>query len=231
MRLGPRFFSRHRLVDWAILITSLRNWVRIPFIHVTKDLRASLSGTGLFLQELLLYPQQIGAVFPSSKRLASVMANWLPPDPEDFVLELGPGTGVVTQALLDRGLREDRLIAIEMSARLADLLRERYPRACILTGNACNLDKLLHRHVREVEWVGSVISSLPLRAFPPDAVRTLAARIRGVLRPTGKWVQYSYYLGRAVPEATARFDLLATNVVWLNLPPARVNVYQKRAAH
>ena len=198
---------------------------------MTKDLRANLSATGLFLQELLLYPQQIGAVFPSSKRLASVMANWLPPEPEAYVLELGPGTGVVTQALLARGLREDRLIAIEMSPRLADLLRERFPRACILTGNACSLDKLLRRHSREVESVGAVISSLPLRAFPPEAVRTLVSRIRGVLRPNGKWVQYSYNLGRSLPDGAARFDLLATNVVWLNLPPARVNVYQKRSAH
>ena len=198
---------------------------------MTKSLRANLNSTGLFLQELLVSPQQIGAVFPSSKRLASAMADWLPADPEAYVLELGPGTGVVTQALLARGLREDRLIAIEMSARLAGLLRERFPRACILTGNACHLDKLLRRHAREVESIGAVISSLPLRAFPPEAVRTLAARIRAVLQPGGNWVQYSYYLGRNLPEATARFDLLATNVVWLNLPPARVNVYQKRQVH
>ncbi len=198
---------------------------------MTKELRANLNATGLFLQEVLLYPQQIGAVLPSSKHLASVMARWLPADPEAFVLELGPGTGAVTQAMLARGLREDRLIAIEMSARLAGLLRERFPRAQIITGNACHLDKLLRRHVRDVESVAAVISSLPLRVFTTEAAKSLAARIRTVLQPGGNWVQYSYHLGVRRHEATARFDLLATHVVWLNLPPARVNVYQKRAAH
>lgn len=198
---------------------------------MTKELRANLSATSLFLQEVLFYPQQIGAVLPSSKRLAAVMANWLPADPDAFVLELGPGTGAVTQAMLARGLREDRLIAIEMSARLASLLRERFPRAQILTGDACHLDKLLRRHAREVESVGAVVSSLPLRIFSSDAAKCLAARIRAILQPEGKWVQYTYHLAGGRHEATARFDLLASRVVWLNLPPARVHVYQKRAAH
>ncbi len=198
---------------------------------MTKDLRANLSATSLFLQELLLYPQQIGAVLPSSRHLSAVMARWLPPDPETFVLELGPGTGAVTQALLARGLREDRLIAIEKSPRLAGLLRERFPNSQIITGDACHLDKLLRRQARDVETVGAVISSLPLRMFSCEAAKGLAARIRTILQPEGKWVQYSYYLGNGRPEATARFDLLSTHFVWLNLPPARVNVYQKRSAH
>jgi phospholipid N-methyltransferase len=198
---------------------------------VTRELRANLSATSLFLQEVLLYPQQIGAVLPSSKHLAAAMANWLPADPDAYVLELGPGTGAVTQAMLARGLREDRLVAIEKSARLASLLRERFPCAQIITGDACHLDRLLRRQAREVESVGAVISSLPLRMFPLEAARSLAAKIRAVLQPEGKWVQYSYSLRQARHEATARFDLLATRVVWLNLPPARVNVYHKRPAH
>jgi phosphatidylethanolamine/phosphatidyl-N-methylethanolamine N-methyltransferase len=198
---------------------------------VTKDLRANLSATSLFLQELVLYPQQIGAVLPSSRHLAAVMARWLPADPEAYVLELGPGTGAVTQAMLARGLREDRLIAIEMSARLASLLRERFPRAQIITGDACQLDKLLRRHMREVESVGAIISSLPLRVFSPEAAKNLASKIRAVLHPEGRWVQYSYYLGNGRRDATARFELLNTKFVWLNLPPARVSVYRKRPAH
>lgn len=197
---------------------------------MTKEIRANLSATSLFLQELLLYPQQIGAVLPSSRHLAAVMARGLPADPEAYVLELGPGTGVVTQALLARGLREDRLVAIELSARMADLLRERFPRAQIIRGDACQLDKLLRRHVPGAESVGAVISSLPLRMFSPEAAKCLATKIRSALQPGGKWVQYSYYLGNGRPDATARFAHLSTHFVWLNLPPARVNVYQKPVA-
>lgn len=187
-------------------------------------------GTSLFVTEMLLYPQQIGAVLPSSRHLSTVMAAWLPADPNAYVLELGPGTGAVTRALLDRGLREDRLIAIEMSARMAQALRASFPKAHILTGDACNLDKLLRRHLREVACVGAVISSLPLRMFSPEAAKALSNRIRNILHPEGRWVQYSYWLGHGRREATAAFERCATRLVWRNVPPARVTVYRRKTA-
>lgn len=197
---------------------------------MTKQLRANLSATTLFLQEWLQCPQQIGAILPSSKNLASAMANWLPADPEAFVLELGPGTGVVTRALIERGLRQDRLVAIEQSSKLAGLLRERFPRAHIITGDACQLDQLLKKHVHGLSAVGAVISSLPLRNFPAEVAACLAAKIRGILRPGGKWVQYTYHLHSKRSKGTDAFELLASDVVWWNVPPARVCVYQKQVA-
>ena len=89
---------------------------------MAKKLIAALSDTTLFLQEWLANPQRTGSVVPSSRQLAAAMARWLPPDPESFVLELGPGTGAVTEALIKRGLREDRLVAIEHNPKLARLL-------------------------------------------------------------------------------------------------------------
>ncbi len=76
------------------------------------------------------------------------MARWLPRNPDSFVLELGPGTGAVTDALLKRGLREDRLIAIEKNPTLAKLLRKRFPQAQIITGDAWHMDTLLARTAR-----------------------------------------------------------------------------------
>jgi len=96
---------------------------------MAKRILAALNDTTLFLQEWLANPQRIGAVAPSSPKLAAAMARWLPADPESYVLELGPGTGAVTQALLDRGLREERLVAIENNPKLARLLRRRFPSA------------------------------------------------------------------------------------------------------
>jgi phosphatidylethanolamine/phosphatidyl-N-methylethanolamine N-methyltransferase len=191
--------------------------------RVTKQLRANLGATTLFLQECLRSPQQIGAILPSSKNLACAMANWLPLEPEAFVLELGPGT----RALLERGLRQDRLVAIEKSPRLAGLLRKRFPRAHIITGDAFQLDRLLNEYLHDLYFVGAVISSLPLRNFTPEDANTLARQIRAVLRPGGKWVQYSYNLGNGSPPGTTRFEFLASDVVWWNVPPARVSVYQK----
>jgi phosphatidylethanolamine/phosphatidyl-N-methylethanolamine N-methyltransferase len=201
-----------------------------PRNSVTKELRTQFSSVALFLQEWLQYPRQIGAILPSSRNLSGAMAYWLPPEPDEFVLELGPGTGSVTQALVERGLRQDRLVAIEKSPKLAGLLRERFPRAHIITGDALHLDQLLRKHVRQLAWVGAVISSLPLRNFAPADGESLAKKILAILRPDGRWVQYSYYLGNGRPQGTACFQMLASDVVWWNLPPARVSVYQKQGS-
>ena len=114
------------------------------------------------------------------------MAHWLPADPDSYVLELGPGTGAVTEALLKHGLREDRLVAIERNPKLARLLRENFPRAQIITGDAWQLDHLLRNRHEPIESVGAVISSLPLLNFPPAEAEALAQKIRTMLEPRGQ---------------------------------------------
>lgn len=194
---------------------------------LAKKLWTTLADTTLFMQAWLANPQGIGAVAPSSPRLANAMAQWLPTDPDSFVLELGPGTGAVTEALLQRGLRQEKLVAIEQDSNMARVLREKFPRAQIITGDAWKLDDLLRRRREPVEKVGAVISSLPLLNFPPAEAERLADKIRAVLEPRGKWVQFTYRIHRLRPRGTSSFQLRATKVVWFNLPPARVSVFQK----
>ena len=194
---------------------------------MAKRLLATLSDTTLFLQEWLANPRRTGSLVPSSRQLAAAMAHWLPASPESFVLELGPGTGIVTQALLKRGLREDRLVAIEHNPKLARLLQERFPRARILAGDAWHLDDLLRNHHKPIESVGAVISSLPLLNFSVEKAEALAQKIRDVLEPQGHWVQFTYRIHKLRPRGAASFKLHASKIVWLNLPPARVSVFRK----
>ncbi|HEV2318519.1 MAG TPA: methyltransferase domain-containing protein [Verrucomicrobiae bacterium] len=194
---------------------------------LAKRFLTSLTDTALFLQEWLANPQRMGAVAPSSRNLAEAMAQWLPSDPESYVLELGPGTGVVTEALLRRGLRQERLVAIEQNSNMTRVLREKFPRAQIITGDAWKLDDLLRRRREPIEKVGAVISSLPLLNFAPADAERLAEKIRGVLEPRGRWVQFTYRIHRLRPRGAASFRMRATKIVWFNLPPARVSVFQK----
>ena len=200
---------------------------RPPDPNVARQLLTNISAATLFIQECLQRPLQIGAIFPSSKNLSEAMAGWLPADPNEFVIELGPGTGSVTHAMLERGLRHDRLIAVEKSPKLSELLRERFPRICVITGDAEQLDKLVKKHLRRGQTVGAIISSLPLRIFTPEVAASIANKIHNALRPEGKWVQYSYNLSRQRQRGDGHFELVESDVVWRNLPPARLSVYQK----
>jgi phosphatidylethanolamine/phosphatidyl-N-methylethanolamine N-methyltransferase len=194
---------------------------------MAKKFIAALTDTTLFLQEWFANPQRTGSVAPSSRQLAAAMAHWLPANPDSFVLELGPGTGAVTDALIKRGLREDRLVAIERNPKMARLLREKFPRAQIINGDAWHLDHLLRSRREPIESVGAVISSLPLLNFPPEEAEALTQKIRSVLEPDGNWVQYSYHLGKKQVRGAASFKLRASKIVWLNFPPARVSVFKK----
>lgn len=194
---------------------------------MAKKIIAALTDSSLFLREWLANPQRTGAVTPSSPMLASAMARWLPRDPESYVLELGPGTGAVTGALLKRGLREDRLVAIDNNPKMVKLLRKRFPRAHIIAGDAWHLDELLRELPQSVSQVGAVISSLPLLNFPKDRADALARKIRDVLEPRGRWVQYSYQIVKDRSRGADDFRMVASKIVWWNLPPARVHVFQK----
>ena len=194
---------------------------------MARKIIATLSDSTVFIREWLANPQRTGAVAPSSPQLGAAMARWLPRNPESYVLELGPGTGAVTDALLKYGLREDRLIAIEKNAAMAKILRKRFPQANIITGDAWDLNTLIADQSRPVESVGAVISSLPLLNFPKEQADELAQKIRSVLEPRGRWVQYTYHILKDRSRGGEFFRLIASKIVWFNLPPARVSVYQK----
>jgi phosphatidylethanolamine/phosphatidyl-N-methylethanolamine N-methyltransferase len=194
---------------------------------MARKIIAALADSTVFLREWIANPQHTGSVMPSSPLLASAMARWLPRDPESYVLELGPGTGAVTDALLKRGLREDRLVAIENNPNLAKLLQKKYPRALIIAGDAWHLDTLLAGLPEPVKSVGAVISSLPLLNFSKEQAAGLAQKIRLILDPRGRWVQYSYHIIKDRSRGADDFRLVASKIVWWNFPPARVHVFQK----
>jgi len=119
------------------------------------------------------------------------------------------------------------LVAIEKSPTLAKLLCKRFHRSQILTGDAWDLDTLLAELPQPVKSVGAVISSLPLLNFPKEQADALAQKIRTILEPGGRWVQYSYHIVKDRSRGGEQFNLVSSKIVWLNLPPARVSVYQK----
>src|SRR3990167_4610617 len=87
----------------------------------------TIKPTCLFLQNLMLHPRQVGAIWPSSTWLAETIAKQVVADKNHYIVELGAGTGVITDALLKKGIPADKLIAIEYEPHFVKMLKEKFP--------------------------------------------------------------------------------------------------------
>src|ERR1044072_7769795 len=96
-----------------------------------------------FLRSWLERPLVTGAVTPSSRLLARTMASYVDPRVPGPVIELGPGTGPVTSALVRRGIAQDRLALVEYNPEFCTLLHRKFPKATIVEGDAYDLNRTL----------------------------------------------------------------------------------------
>lgn len=180
-----------------------------------------------FIRSWLKNPLKMGAVSPSSRVLGRRMAEAVPDAPaEGLVVELGPGTGVVTACLLEAGIAPDHLVCLEYSPEFCTLLRARFPRVHILQGDAYEPPASLVRLLRE-RPLRAVVSSLPLMTkAEPERARAVAGYL-DILPPGAPFIQFSYAL--APPVRAARVGAGTTVSPWIkrNLPPARVITYRR----
>ncbi|MES2054542.1 MAG: methyltransferase domain-containing protein [Pseudomonadota bacterium] len=145
------------------------------------------------------------------------------------VIELGPGTGPFTYALLERGVRERDLILVEFGAKFASLLRQRFPQARILEMDAAHLCSFADLKERSA---GAVVSGLGLSTMPQEKVAAILDGAFRFLRPEGAFFQITYHLRCPVPRAVLdRLDLEAFYIgrTFRNLPPASVYRIARRS--
>ena len=173
---------------------------------------------------MLSRPKHVGAIIPSSPTLGRVMARLVDPARPGPVLELGPGTGVITAALLARGIAPERLTAIEYDPELAGILAGRFPAVNIVQGDAFELARSLGS--RHPEPFAAIISGLPLLNFAVGQRRALIEGALARLAPGAPLVQFSYGLNAPVVPPPGH-GVHCAALVWANLPPARVWVYRK----
>jgi phosphatidylethanolamine/phosphatidyl-N-methylethanolamine N-methyltransferase len=179
-----------------------------------------------FLRGLLARPRTTGAISPSGTALTRAMANHVDPADGLPVIELGPGTGVVTKALLDRGVDAKRIIAIEYSPEFCRLIRQRFPGVTVIQGDAYDLDRTLGGRA---DRVSAVVSSLPLVARPlHDRIRLIEAGLAR-MAPGKPFIQFSYLVKGPVAGVPGRFTAEPSRWIWMNLPPARVWLYRRTA--
>ncbi len=182
-----------------------------------------------FLRSLMSSPHLTGAVAPSGRALARAMADAAGPPERGLVVELGPGTGPVTQALIDRGLDPLRLVMVEFNPEFCRLLRGRFPTARVIQGDAYDLPKTLAPLSREP--IAAFVSSLPLLTRPPAVRETLIGDAFALMGEGGVFVQFTYGLLSPIPRdmCEGRYAVSRGRPILANLPPARVWAYRLEA--
>lgn len=177
-----------------------------------------------FIRSWMEKPLRTGAVMPSGKALARVMARYVDPQSTGPVIELGPGTGPVTEALVQRGIDPSRLVLVEFNPDFCRLLRTRYPAATVVQGDAYRLRRLLESIVREP--AAAIVSGLPLVTKPPRTRLRLISDAMGLLDTNAPFIQFTYAMGPPIPKDLAAIKGEPSELIWRNLPPARVWVYR-----
>jgi phosphatidylethanolamine/phosphatidyl-N-methylethanolamine N-methyltransferase len=178
-----------------------------------------------FLRSWIEKPLHMGAVMPSGRLLARTMAQYVDVDSSGPVVELGPGTGAITNALIERGVDQKRLVLVEYNQGFCALLRDRYPHAKVVQGDAYRLRDSL-REVLDVP-ASAVVSGLPLVTKPMQTRLRLIRDAFQALAPGAPFVQFTYSVAPPIPRSLPGVSTEASERVWINLPPARVWVYRK----
>lgn len=183
-----------------------------------------------FFLQWLKNPLRTAAVAPSSAELAAAMVAELPDDVRR-VIELGGGTGAITDALLGAGIDDDDLLVLELNEELHAHLHVRYPKVRVVLGDARSLAQLAERN----GYLGdgradAIVSGLGLLSMPPDLQRDILDAAFACLRPGGVFVQFTYGPTAPVADMVAMelgLQVRRGDFVLRNMPPATVYVYTR----
>jgi phosphatidylethanolamine/phosphatidyl-N-methylethanolamine N-methyltransferase len=176
-----------------------------------------------FVRGLVTKPKTVGAIAPTSARMALKMASLIRPDSGLPVLELGPGTGVITKAILDAGVKPENIYSIEYSAGFIPGLKRRYPGVNFIQGDAFKIKEIAEE--LGIKQFDCVISALPLLNFPISQRMRLVVAALKLVELGRPLVQFSYGPRPPVPERSKNFIVNHMGTVLRNIPPARIWTY------
>lgn len=187
--------------------------------------RPNLDDEARFLKSWIERPLQTGSVIPSGRFLARAMASPVDPRGTGPVIELGPGTGPVTDALIAHGIAPERLVLVEYNPDFCVMLRRRYPGATVVQGDAYDLRHSLHGVLSRP--ADAVVSSLPLLTKPVAVRLRLFEDVMKLMEHRAPFVQFTYGVVPPIPPRAAGAIASGSQRIWLNLPPARVWTYRR----
>ena len=178
-----------------------------------------------FIRGMIATPRTVGAIMPTSTRMANRMASIIDTGSGLPVLELGPGTGVITKAILAKGVKPENLVSIEYSTDFVQHLRGKYPGVNFINGDAFNLEETLKDY--RGQKFDSVISGIPLLNFPMHQRVTLIESLLALLPAGRPVVQFSYGPISPVTARPDSYKIEHFDFIVRNIPPAQIWHYKK----
>ena len=177
----------------------------------------------LWFKNYIKHPLEIGAIFPTSKITSKLMASELDIKKDSIVVELGPGTGKITQAILDKGVNEKNLILVEINDQFSNALKIKYPKINIFSEDAVTFfEKFEERYKRKIDIIISAIPLVSLDKNNNDLLCDLAIKN---LSSKGKFIQITYFIKCSFSENIIKKLQLKKSLVGfslINIPPAFV---------
>ncbi|HVY56070.1 MAG TPA: methyltransferase domain-containing protein [Thermodesulfobacteriota bacterium] len=186
-----------------------------------------------FFTQFIINPARTGAVLPSGDKLCEYMTDLAGLDGVSTVIELGSGTGVITEKIMRKKAENTTFFALEINPAFVEATKTKCPDAVVYQSSAENVMKHLEMHGES--GCDRIISSLPWSTFNGETQQLILDSIYDVLKPGGIFLTYAYVLGVVAPSAWrfkkkiyAKFDKVETSrIVWNNIPPAFIYICKK----
>ncbi len=189
---------------------------------ITKN--SSLLSRWLYIKKFINSFTTMGSVTPSSKRACKILANQIKSN-GGYILELGPGSGTVTKAILDSGVSYEKFIAVEIDEHFYHFMKNKFPKLNIIHASATDLQKILPKDA--IGNVSTIISTIPMLNLKEDLIKEIIDASFSVMKKDGNFVQICYK--HTSPINSKKFGLKqykCATVLW-NIPPMTVFEYQK----
>jgi phosphatidylethanolamine/phosphatidyl-N-methylethanolamine N-methyltransferase len=186
-----------------------------------------------FITQFIFHPTSTGAILPSGDKLCELMTDIADLPNVSTVIELGSGTGVVTEKIIQKKAADTKFFALEINPAFVEATKTRCPDAVVYQSSAENVMKHLVFHGES--GCDTIISSLPWSTFKGETQQLILDSIYDVLNPGGVFLTYAYVLAIVAPAAWrfkkklyAKFDKVTTSsTVWSNIPPAFIYICEK----
>ncbi len=175
-----------------------------------------------FIAQWVSAPLRTGAITPSSRALAHAMVDNIP-EGQGPIIELGPGTGVMTQVMIDRGIAPERIYCIEYSEEFAKKLTNQFPKVNIINGDAYNLENLLGEQLSQTPAIATMCS-LPLFTQSLEQRQKLFNQSQKLSVEGSPFILFSYAHKSPIP-CPLGYKLIKSPWVRKNIPPARSWTY------